>query len=89
MDPKIAYAVMSYGMITGGGFANKHKLSDYFHGAATDYAKARHMVNGTDHAADIAKIAKLFEGVLLQNKIAGTPSTATSTSAQPIPMPYP
>jgi hypothetical protein len=72
LEPKIAYAVMARGMITGDGFANGHKLSKYFHGAHTDYKSARKMVNGTDHADDIAAIAELFEAVLLANKVTGS-----------------
>jgi hypothetical protein len=68
LEPKIAYAVMARGMIAGAGFANGHKLSDYFHGAHTDYVNARAMVNGVDHKVDIARIAQLFESVLLQKK---------------------
>jgi hypothetical protein len=30
------------------------------------------MVNGTDHADDIAAIAELFEAVLLENKVKGS-----------------
>ena len=68
--PAVAYAVMARGMITGEGFANGHKLSSYFHGAHTNYFDARAMVNGSDHAADIAKIAGKFEAMLLKNKVA-------------------
>jgi hypothetical protein len=67
-DPEIAYKIMSNGMITGAGFANGHRLDQYFSGAHTDYVGARHMVNGVDHNADIAKIAEGFEAVLLQSK---------------------
>lgn len=68
--PAVAYAVMARGMITGEGFANGHKLSSYFHGAHTNYRGARAMVNGSDHDADIAKIAGKFEAMLLKNKVA-------------------
>ena len=71
LEPKIAYAVMVRGMTTGAGFANGHMLSDYFHGAHTNYKRARAMVNGTDCADEIAAIAELFEAVLLQNKVTG------------------
>lgn len=59
---------MTYGMITGQGLANNHKLSDYFHGGCTDYVKARRMVNATDKAAAIAKIADGFEQISLDAK---------------------
>jgi hypothetical protein len=78
--PSVAYAVMARGMITGEGFANGRKLSTFFHGAHTDYPGARAMVNGIDHKDDIAKIAELFEAILLQNKVTGT-SAATAGAA--------
>jgi predicted chitinase len=68
LQPATAYKVMAHGMLTGKGFANGKKLSTYFHGAKTDYVGARHMVNGHDHAADIARIAKHFETILLAAK---------------------
>jgi len=60
---------MAHGMLTGEGFANGRKVSAYFSGARTDYVKARAMVNGTDHAADIAAIARQFETILLAAKL--------------------
>lgn len=64
--PEIAYALMSHGMRTGEGFANGHKLSQYFSGDTSDYTGARRMVNGQDHAKDIAAIAATFEAILLK-----------------------
>lgn len=64
--PDTAYQLMSYCLRTGYGFANNHKLGDYMYGATADYTGARHMVNGTDHAGDIAKYAKDFEGILME-----------------------
>jgi hypothetical protein len=66
MEPATAYALMSHGMRTGQGFANGHKLADYFSGATRDYVGARHMVNGRDHAADIAALAEKFEDLLYE-----------------------
>jgi hypothetical protein len=63
-DPAIAYEIMSVGMRTGKIFANGHCLDDYFTDGASDYKGARHMVNGRDHAQDIADIAVKFEKVL-------------------------
>ena len=65
LQPTIAYKVMAHGMLTGKSFANGRKFARYFHGATTDYVGARHMVNGVDHAADIAGIARQFEAILL------------------------
>lgn len=58
-DPQVAYDVMAHGMITGGGFANGRKLSDYIHGIKKDYVNARRMVNAGDAASyqPIAEIA--------------------------------
>jgi hypothetical protein len=66
MDPSTAYAIMSYGMRTGKGFANGHKLSDFFSADKRNYVGARKMVNGTDHNSEIAKLAILFEDVLYE-----------------------
>lgn len=68
-DPAIAYALMSHGMTTGEGFANGRKFSTYFTGQNRDYVGARKMVNGSDHAADIAEIAEKFEAILLASRI--------------------
>lgn len=68
LQPQIAYKVMAHGMLTGKGFANGRKFSTYFHGAKTDYVGARHMVNGSDHAADIAGVAQQFETILIAAK---------------------
>lgn len=68
--PDVAYEIMAYGMRTGAGFANGHRLSKYFFSDRTDYIHARRMVNGSDHAADIAAIAKQFETILLGARFA-------------------
>jgi Chitinase class I len=68
LDPAIAYQLMSYCLRTGYGFANGHKLGDYIYGAIANYSGARAMVNGTDHAGDIAKYAKQFESILMESR---------------------
>jgi putative chitinase len=50
--------IMFEGMLLGK-FTGK-KLSDYFSAAKTDWLNARRIINGTDRAAEIAQIAKLF-----------------------------
>ncbi|MDA8447056.1 glycoside hydrolase family 19 protein [Paracidovorax valerianellae] len=77
--PEIAYALMSYGMRTGKGFANGHRFSQYFSGDATNYASARRMVNGSDHAEDISQIAKKIEAALLKAR----PNVNTPLSVKP------
>lgn len=67
LEPEIAYAIMSDGMVNGHGFANKRSFSRYFIGARSDYEGARAMVNGVDHRDDIAGIARRFEKVLMQS----------------------
>jgi hypothetical protein len=62
LDPGTAYAIASHGM-TQGLFTGK-KLLDYINGSATDYASARRIINGVDHADDIAKYARTFEQLL-------------------------
>ena len=64
LEASYSYKLMSLCMRTGAGFANKHKFADYFSGHDREYQSARAMVNGSDHAADIAKIARDFEDIL-------------------------
>lgn len=65
----IAYAIMAHGMRTGFGFANGRRFVDYFGGTNRNYVGARAMVNGSDHAADIAAIAEKFEVALLKARV--------------------
>lgn len=58
LAPDIAAFVMFDGM-ENGIFTGK-KLSDYFNAKTTDWLNARRIINGTDHAAEIAAIAKAF-----------------------------
>lgn len=69
LDPSVAYKLMSYCLLTGFGFANGRKLSDYLYGSTTNYTKARHMVNGNDSAGEIAANAVRFEKLLLAARI--------------------
>jgi hypothetical protein len=72
-EPKVAYELMSHGMRTGTIFANGHKLEHFMTAKKTDYEGARAMVNGKDHADDIAAVARQFEAVLRKSK-ARTPA---------------
>lgn len=54
----VASFVMFEGMI-GGVFTGK-KLADYFNAKMTDWLNARRIINGTDKAAEIAGVAKMF-----------------------------
>jgi putative chitinase len=73
MDPVISYVVMSYGMRTG--MFTGHTLARHIKGTKADYEEARRIINGTDHAEEIAADAVKFEGVLRKAK--------TSDSAAP------
>lgn len=68
LDPQTSYDVLSFSLRTGKGFANRHKLADFFYGAKTDYVNARAMVNGKSHAEEIAAYARKFEAILLKSK---------------------
>jgi putative chitinase len=67
MQPDIAARIMVHGM-EGGWFSGK-RLSDYLPLAGKAgfdaYTAARHIINGTDKAAEIAKLAQQFEGALI------------------------
>ncbi len=67
LDADNAYRIMSTGMCNGTIFANGHRFSDYFIGAVSDYAHARHMVNGMDQAETIASIARAIEACLMES----------------------
>lgn len=62
LDSDVAYAIASTGM-RDGWFTTK-KLSDYINDSKTDYVAARKIINGNDHAADIAQFANQFELLL-------------------------
>ncbi len=68
LEPAIAYEVMAHGMVYGLGFANGQRLSMFFCGAYTDYVGARRMVNGRNHAPEIAAIARIWEKCLMASK---------------------
>lgn len=59
MNPDTSAIISIYGMIDGD-FTGK-SLSDYVKPNNVDYHNARRIVNGTDHAADIATMAKKYE----------------------------
>jgi predicted chitinase len=79
LDRDQAYSVMSVGMVTGKGFANGRRLSQYFIGAKTDYVHARDMINkgvALAQKKEVADIARKFEDVLFLARIKpSTPGT--------------
>lgn len=58
LRPDLSLTICVLGMLDGD-FTGK-KLGDYFTDTLTDWDDARRIVNGTDHAADIAAIAEKF-----------------------------
>jgi len=63
LDPSIASRIIITGM-TEGWFTGK-KLADYIDLTRSDYVGARKIINGTDHASDIASIAADYDKALL------------------------
>lgn len=68
MHPEIAYAICTRGMREGW-FTGK-RLGNYIQeGEPPDFVNARRIVNGTDHATDIANLATQFELALRAARI--------------------
>lgn len=66
LDPTIAYQIAAGGMKHG--WFTGRRMSQYFvDGAAPDYVNARRMINGLDHAQDIAALAQSFALLLAQS----------------------
>lgn len=62
LKPNIAYKIMTIGMRKG--FFAGASLVQYLSGKKTDYIGARLIINGTDHAVEIAKDAVIYEALL-------------------------
>lgn len=62
LDHNIAYKIMSLGMRKG--FFSNASLPQYISGKKTDYIGARWIINGQDHAIDIAKDAVKFQSLI-------------------------
>ena len=62
LDLKVAVDVMVWGMETGA-FTGK-SLADYMQPGGLDYLNARKIINGTDRADDIAKLAVRFQAAV-------------------------
>jgi putative chitinase len=65
LEPQIAYRITA--AIMSQGFATGKKLGDYINNQNADYTNARRIVNGLDHAAEIADSAKKFELMLRES----------------------
>ena len=64
LDPIISAKVIVLGMLEG--WFTKAKLSDYITLSKSNYVGARRIINGTDRAAEIAKLATEYERDLKQ-----------------------
>jgi putative chitinase len=83
LRPDIAAYVMFEGMIRGV-FTGK-KLADYFNDKTTDWRNARRIINGVDHADEIAANAKHFYADLLAARIIDAVSSVAAAPARPAP----
>lgn len=83
LEPKHAVRILVEGMKLGT-FTGK-KLSDYITLQKSDFVNARRIVNGTDKAADIAKLAKDYDAALKAEGygVEAAKPAAPSTSADP------
>jgi hypothetical protein len=67
---KTAYNIMSHGMRKGI-FANA-QLSQFLSGASSNYVGARRIINGQDHAQEIAADAVVFEELLKASRVSSS-----------------
>lgn len=58
LNPKVALFILVHGFKTGT-FTGR-KISDYINNNRSDFISARRCINGSDHAAEIAKLAEKF-----------------------------
>jgi predicted chitinase len=79
LDPQIAGDIMLIGMREGW-FTSK-KLLDYINANRTDYVNARKIINGLDHAVDIADAAEKYEAILRAAQITAPADMAPSADA--------
>lgn len=75
LEPDIAYQIASRGMNEG--WFTGHRFGAYFpDDGPPNYIAARYIINGSDHAADIAGIAQKMETILQAAMVVGTPVAA-------------
>jgi predicted chitinase len=80
--PELAAKIMVSGMQNDSFSQGGKGLSTYVTDKTTDFVGARGLVNGTDRAADIAKIAENFAKILTANNAWGNLFNAPDASAQ-------
>ena len=68
LQPDIAAATLIFGMAQG--WFTGRKLADYFGPHGADWFNARRIINGTDHAADVAAAAQHFWAALKAASVA-------------------
>jgi putative chitinase len=72
LQPGVAYQIASRGMHEG--WFTGHRLAQHIAtGSAPDYINARRIINGLDHAPEIAATARKFEQILTNADITGVP----------------
>jgi len=80
LRPEIAAPIMIKGMMEG--WFTGRKLGDFFHGSIADWVNARTIINGHDHAAEIAHYAHFFyEGLDEQKRADASMRTFAIPSA--------
>ncbi len=79
LRPDVAYRIAARGMRDG--WFTGRKLSDYMPTIGTsDFVNARKIINGLDHAEDIAGIARKFQLVLNVSQITPVPGTTVAAT---------
>lgn len=81
LEPEYAVRILVDGMRLGT-FTGK-KLGDYITLKKSDFVNARRIVNGTDKAQEIAKIAKEYDAALLKEGYGVESKPATTAPSQP------
>lgn len=80
LQPDVAYRIASRGMKEG--WFTGHRLDAYFPDSGPpNYVEARRIINGTDHAEDIAEIAGKMEAILQAAKL--STSAAVGATSNP------
>ena len=83
MRQDIAAAIIVLGMMEG--WFTGRNLADYINASGADYFGSRRVVNGTDHASDIATLAGKFAAALAADKDRGAPVPVAVQPAVPYP----
>lgn len=85
MDPKNSAEILVVGSMEGW-FTGK-KIPDYITLQRSDYVNARRVINGTDRASEIAKLAQVYEADLKKIGYGVTVFTDTGTWTKPSNLP--